>query len=44
MLGTARVWSSVVKPEQRVYGGRLNVQCAFLVKAESSGHEMWMYG
>ena len=36
-LGTIRVWSGVVK-EQRVYGGRLNIQCAFFVKAESSGY------
>ena len=42
-LGIARVWSGDVK-EWHVYGGRLNVQCRFLVKAESGGHQTWIYG
>ena len=37
-LGAARV------KEQRVYGGRLNVQCVFLVQAESGGYQPWMCG
>ena len=44
-LGTARVWSVVVK-EQRVYGGRLKftLMCTFLVKAESGGYQTWICG
>ena len=44
-LGTARVWSVVVK-EQCVYGGRLKftLMCTFLVKAESGGYQTWICG
>ena len=44
-LGTARVWSGVVK-EQRVQGGRLKftLMCTFLVKAESGGYQTWICG
>ena len=43
VLGTARVWSRAVK-EQRVYGGRLNVQRGFLVKAESGVYQTRICG
>ena len=36
-----RVWSSVFK-EQLVYRRRLNVQCGFLLKAESGGYQTWI--